>query len=106
MASYDPTSRTAGETRLARPLHLSWSALWAGNLIGWSALFLLSLVGAAIGLASVEALSNASVFGDRMVKIGLGVGTWGLVAMLVAALVGSFFVVRIAGERWWRENLL
>jgi hypothetical protein len=106
MAFYDPTPMTPGETRLARPLHLSWSALWGGNLLGWSTLFLLSLVGAAVGFASVEASSNASVFGDRLARIGLGVGVWGLVAMLIAAFVGSFFVVRIAGERRRREGLL
>lgn len=106
MASYDQRPATVDESRLARPLHLSWSALWGGNLIGWACLFVLSLVGASIGLATVEASPNASVFGDRMSSIGMGVGIWGLAAMLIASFVGAFFIVRIAGERRRREGLL
>jgi hypothetical protein len=95
MASYN------GEARVARPLHLSWSAVFGGGLIGWGTLFLLSLVGASL----VEGRGSAA-FGEHLARIGLGLGVWGVVAMLVASFVGAFFVVRIAGERRRREGLL
>jgi hypothetical protein len=107
MASYDSRVSTAhGEARLARPLRLSWSALFGGSLIGWGTLFVLSLAGASIGLANVTASDYASVVGDRLAGIGVGVGIWGLVAMVAASFVGAFFVVRIAGDRRRREGML
>ena len=55
MATYETRlSAAGGEARLDRRLQLSWSALWGGGVIGWGCLFVLSLVGATIGLANVE----------------------------------------------------
>ena len=107
MQTYDPRL-VAGDARRARPLPLSWSALWGGGLIGWGTLFVLSLAGASIGLANVDATSTSSagVVGDRLAHVGVGVGLFGLISMLIAAFVGGFFVVRIAGEQRRREGLL
>lgn len=106
MASQEPRFEPGEQSRSALPLHLSWSALWGGSLLGWACLFVLSLVGASIGLAKVEASPSASVFGDRLAQIGLGVGIYGLIAILVASFVGALCIVRIAGERRRREGIL
>ncbi len=106
MAATNPRLAASGEARLGRPLHLSWSALFGGGLIGWGTLFLLSLAGASIGLANLDSSAYGSVVSANLGHLGVGVGIFGLVAMLVASFVGGFFVVRIAGERRRREGLL
>ena len=106
MAAYEQRLATTGDARIARPLHLSWSALFGGGLIGWGTLFVLSLAGASIGLAKVEGQPSTGALGDHLANIGVGVGLFGLIAMLLASFIGGFFVVRIAGERRRREGML
>jgi hypothetical protein len=81
MATYDRSMALAGEARLSRHLHLSWSAVLAGALIGWGALFAL---GPARGVS----------------------GFWGVLATLFSFFVAGACAVRIAGERRRRESLL
>lgn len=106
MATFDRTYGTtsfqsAADSRIARKLHIDWSAVFGGTLLGWGALFLLSVIGAAIGFASIDPYA---------VHPGAGLdtasGVWALVAMLATSFLGAFFVVRISGDRRRSESLL
>jgi len=82
-ASYDPYGP---ERRARRDLELHWSAIFGGTLGGWGLFLLLSLFGIAVGLA------------------GLGPTVWSAAAMACSSVVGSFLVVRLAGERRSRSG--
>ena len=45
--TYETTygSGYAGDLRVDRKMHLSWSSIWGGTVLGWGALILLSLIG-------------------------------------------------------------
>jgi len=103
MPFHDPRLTRASESRQGRPLQISWSAVWGGALIGQATLFLLCLLGAS--LAGVER-GRASIFGDRLGYLGLGASGVSVAAMVIAAFLGAYVVVRICGERRRREAFL
>ena len=106
MATFDRTYGTtsfqsAADSRLGRKLHIDWSAVFGGTLLGWGALFLLSVIGAAIGFASIDPYAVHPGAG-----LDTGSGIWAVVAMLATSFLGAFFVVRISGDRRRAESLL
>jgi hypothetical protein len=106
MATYDRTFGTASyqsaaDSRLSRRLHIDWSAIFGGAALGWGLLFLLSVIGIAIGFASIDPYSPLPDAG-----LDLGSIVWAIVAMLATAFLGAFFVVRISGDRRRTESLL
>lgn len=106
MATFDRTYGTtsfpsASDARLARKLQIDWSAVFGGTLLGWGLLFLLSVIGAAIGFASIDPYAVHPGAG-----IDTGSGIWALAAMVATSFLGAFFVVRISGDRRRSESLL
>src|SRR5437868_3549047 len=91
---------TSADSRLVRPMHLDWSALFGGTLLGWGAMLFLSLVGMIIGLSAIDP------FAARPAQSNLGAGLWGACCAIVASFVGGFFVVRLAGDRRRSESLM
>lgn len=106
MATFDRTYGTtslqsAADSRLARKLHIDWSAVSGGTLLGWGALFLLSVIGGALGLAAIDPYALHPAAG-----LDLASDIWALLAMLATSFLGAFFVVRISGDRRRSESLL
>jgi hypothetical protein len=107
MAVYDPV--LAGSTqfqghsdvRYDRGLWISWGGIVAGTALGWALFSLISLVGAAIGLAKFDPYSANPANG-----LGAGSGVFGVIALLVSSFVGAYLAVRIAGDRRRSEALL
>ncbi len=100
--SYGTTSlQTSSESRLDRKLQIDWSAVFGGTLLGWGLLFLLSVIGAAIGFASINPYAVHPGAG-----LDTGSGIWALAAMIATSFLGAFFVVRISGDRRRSESLL
>jgi hypothetical protein len=107
MATYDPVLASSAEfqahsdARYDRGLGISWSGIVAGIALGWALFTLLSLIGAAIGLAKMDPYSANPVNG-----LGAGSGIFGIVAVLLSSFVGAYLAVRIAGDRRRGEALL
>ena len=106
MATYDRTlgtasAQSAAESRLGRRLQIDWSAIFAGSALGWGALFLFSVLGAAIGFAAIDPYAIRS--GD---SASLASGIWGAAAMILSSFLGAYVVVRVAGDRRRGEGLL
>jgi hypothetical protein len=100
--SYGTTSfQSASDSRVARKLEINWSAVFGGTLLGWGLLFLLSVIGAAIGFASIDPYAVHPGAG-----LDTGSGVWALAAMIATSFLGAFFVVRISGDRRRSESLL
>jgi hypothetical protein len=72
---------------------LSWRAIFAGVVLGVVTLFLLTLLGVAVGLSSVEVTST----GTNFRSIGLGAGLWTLFTTLVSWFVGAAFASFLSG---------
>ena len=105
MATYDRGSgttsmRSEADARLDRPLRLDWSALFAGTLIGWGVLFVLSLIGIVLGLSLIDP------FTARPAASNSGAALWGAVSAVVSSFIGGFAVVRLAGDRRRGESLV
>ena len=98
MAGYDRGSGTTSmpseaDARLDRPVRLEWSALFAGTLMGWGVLLVLSLIGMVLGLSVIDP------FTARPVTSNSGAALWGAVSAIVSSFIGGFAVVRLAGDR-------
>jgi len=98
MATLDRSYGTTGiraepDLRLQRDMHLDWSALIGGNLIGWGVMLLLSMVAMVVGLAAIDP------FAARPAASNAGAAIWGAASAVVASFVGAFAVVRMAVDR-------
>ena len=98
MAGYERGSGTTSmpseaDARLDRPVRLEWSALFAGTLMGWGVLLVLSLIGMVLGLSVIDP------FTARPVTSNSGAALWGAVSAIVSSFIGGFAVVRLAGDR-------
>jgi hypothetical protein len=103
MASFDRTygtARTDEGSRLHRDMHLDWSALFGGSLIGWGTMLLLSMVAMIIGLAAIDP------FAVRPAASNAGAAIWGAASAIIASFVGAYAVVRLAGDRRRGESLM
>ena len=99
-SAYEAGAREGHDKRAAR-LDLKWSAIFGGGVIGWGALFFLSLLGLTIGLAAIEPYSWRPGAG-----LDTGSAIWGIVSLILSSILGAYCVVRIAGERRKREAAL
>ena len=76
-----------------------WGPIFAGLFAAMSALVVLSLLGLAIGLSSVDA-------GDRPANFGIGAGVWGAVSALAAFFFGGWMAARTAARDRDHNGLL
>ena len=107
MAIYDPVLAGSpqfqghSEVRFDRGLRIGWGGIVAGTALGWAVFSLLSLLGAAIGLANFDPYSANPANG-----LGAGSGIFGVIALLASSFVGAYLAVRIAGDRRRSEAVL
>jgi hypothetical protein len=107
MASYDPVLahspqfQAHSDARFDRGLRISWSGIVGGTALGWALFSLLSLIGAAIGLAKIDPYSANPASG-----LGTGSSLYGVFSVLLSSFVGAYLAVRIAGDRRRSEALL
>lgn len=107
MAMYDttlahsPQFQAHSDLRYDRGFPISWSGIVAGTALGWAVFSLLSLIGAAIGLAKFDPYSANPANG-----LGTGSGIFGVLSILVSSLLGAYLAVRIAGASRRNEALL
>lgn len=72
---------------------VSWSALWAGAIAGLAGYVLLTLLGLALGVITVD----VSIDGIRPDNTSDHTFAWTTGTMMVAAAAGSFFAARLCG---------
>jgi hypothetical protein len=107
MATVDPVLGSSSQfqahsdARYDRGLRISWSGIVGGTAIGWALFSLLSLIGAAIGLAKFDPYSANPTNG-----LGAGSGIYGIIVLLVSSFLGAYLAVRIAGDRRRDEALM
>src|SRR5829696_221614 len=95
------------EVKLPRTLNLDkdrirWSAVLAGVVTALTSLLLLSLLGIAVGLSTVNA-GTAAAQGAPPPDLGRNLGIWGGMSGLISFLLGGFVAARTAAvfDRGW-----
>ena len=83
---------TAGYGRGFRRRDISWGAIFAGAVIAVATMLLLSLLGAAIGLMSVQ--PNL----DSLQTTGIASAVWYVVSKLIALFVGGYAAARLSAN--------
>lgn len=77
---------TVGRSRIR------WGAIFAGWVVGLAVQMMLTLLGLAIGAASIDLRESQALSG-----IPLGTGIWTGVSMLISAFIGGYIAARLAG---------
>jgi hypothetical protein len=79
-----------------------WGPIWAGLLTAMTSLLLLSLLGAALGLAGLDA-GRAAVQGGPPAEVGRNAGIWGAISGILSFLLGGYVAGRTAAvfSRGW-----
>jgi hypothetical protein len=74
---------------------ISWGAILAGAIIGLATQLILTLIGAAVGLAT---LSPATDTGPSGTTLGIGAAVWLLISSVVSLFLGGYIAGRLAGR--------
>jgi hypothetical protein len=72
----------------------SWRAIFAGVVLGVVTQFLLTLLGVAVGLSSLDVGST----GTNVRSVGIGAGLWTLASGVIAWFVGAAFASYLSGS--------
>jgi hypothetical protein len=82
---------------------ISWGAIFAGALIALATQLVLTLIGTAIGLAT---LSPASGQGPSGTTLGVGAAVWVVISSLLSLFLGGYIAGRLAGTfNGWLHGL-
>ena len=82
---------------------ISWGSVFAGAMIALATQLVLTLIGAAIGLATLDPATGQSPSGTAL---GLGAAIWLVVTSLVSLFLGGFVSARLGGTfNGWLHGL-
>src|SRR5438270_9323152 len=98
------TTIAAEQTGFGRPFaRISWGAIFAGAIIALAAQFVLTLIGMAIGLATVSPATGSTPSGTAL---GVGATVWLLLSSLVSLFIGGYIAGRFGGTfNGWLHGL-
>lgn len=90
-----PTPATAATAQAVLANKVSWGAIFAGVTIALVTQVVLTLIGAGIGVATLD---PASASGPSASTISIGAGIWTVASALVSAFAGGFVAARLSGR--------
>jgi hypothetical protein len=100
------TSTTAVETfrGVERPFaRISWGAIFAGAIIGLATQLVLTLIGTAVGLATLNPTTGESPTGTAF---GVGAALWMVITSLISLFVAGYIAGRLGGTfNGWLHGL-
>lgn len=104
------TTSSATTTEVARyPVYdrpyarISWGSVVAGAIIALATQIVLTLIGLAIGLATLDPATGDNPTGTAL---GAGAGIWLLISSLLSLFVGGYIAARLAGRlNGWLHGL-
>jgi hypothetical protein len=91
---YDEEVQERHDERVIPPPRVSWGAIFAGTAMALAVAFVLSLLGTAIGLQSVDFGQGVDAFAG----FGVGAGLWLAAQIIVALFVGGWVAGRLASK--------
>jgi hypothetical protein len=108
-ASRETTLRTA--TAAVEPFRgfdrpfarISWGAIFAGAIIALATQLVLTLIGTAVGLATLNPATGQTPSGTTL---GIGAGVWLVISSLVSLFLGGYIAGRLGGTfNGWLHGL-
>jgi hypothetical protein len=81
---------------------ISWGAIFAGTVVALVAQLLLTMLGLAIGLATIEPLTGQTPWQG----ISIGAGIWWVVSALISLFLGGWTAGRLAGMPLRQDAIL
>ena len=82
---------------------ISWGAIIAGALVALATQIVLTLIGGAIGLATLDPAAGDSPSGTTL---GIGAAIWLLISSLISLFVGGYVAGRLGGTfNGWLHGL-
>jgi hypothetical protein len=108
-ASRETTLRTA--TAAVEPFRgfdrpfarISWGAIFAGAIIALATQLVLTLIGTAVGLATLNPATGQNPSGTTL---GIGAGVWLVISSLVSLFLGGYIAGRLGGTfNGWLHGL-
>src|SRR4029450_10373926 len=82
---------------------ISWGAIFAGAIVALATQLVLTLIGTAVGLATLNPATGQTPSGPRL---GIGVGVWLVISSLVSLFLGGYIAGRLAGTfNGWLHGL-
>jgi hypothetical protein len=96
--------RTTVQTAVRPPFirRVSWGAIIAGAIVAISCQLLLTTLGLAIGMATVNPLHETNAANG----LATGAGVWWLVSGLISLFIGGLVAGRMAGFSRWVDGML
>jgi hypothetical protein len=97
-------SSTAFGTRGDRPFaRVSWGSIFAGALIAMAVQLILTLIGTAIGLATLDPGTSDN---PSATALGAGAAIWLLISSVISLFVGGYIAARLGGTfNGWLHGL-
>jgi hypothetical protein len=74
---------------------ISWGAILAGAIIALTAQLILTLIGTAVGLATLSPATGSVPSGTTL---GIGAAVWLLISSVVSLFLGGYIAGRLAGR--------
>lgn len=87
------TTRTIGE-EASTHRRISWAAIFGGVVLAIAVQLLLSLLGAGIGLGTLDAAAGSTPDAS---SLGIGAGIWWIVSSCIALFIAGYIAARLAG---------
>lgn len=80
----------------------SWSSLFMGAIIALGVMFLLTVLGVALGFGFVDPGGQA----DPLTGLSVGAGIYLVIVHIIAMAIGGFTAARLAGSAWHSRAIL
>jgi hypothetical protein len=82
---------------------ISWGAIFAGAIVALATQLVLTLIGTAVGLATLNPATGQNPSGTTL---GIGAGVWLIISSLVSLFLGGYIAGRLAGTfNGWLHGL-
>jgi hypothetical protein len=82
---------------------ISWGAIFAGAIIALATQLVLTLIGTAVGLATLNPATGENPSGTTL---GIGAGVWLVISSLVSLFLGGYVAGRLGGTfNGWLHGL-
>ena len=95
---------TAPDYSYERPVgRISWGAILAGTVVALAIQIVLTLIGVAVGLATLDPATGDNPSGTAL---GAGAGIWLVLSSLISLFFGGYIAARLAGKlNGWLHGL-
>lgn len=102
--AYGASMSNPSVTVAVTPKRIAWTAIFAGAVLALVTQLLLSMLGTAIGLSTVDPLQPEGT--PSAEAMGIGAGLWWIISGFLALLFGGWVAGKLSGSPWSFDGAL